>query len=737
MKLLRIALLFISFPLALMAENPMIRKVLAFWDSHKNMVVEDSLAHKTLEMPLNHLGLDVIYADIQQTPPDLSKMEKIRGIILCFQEGTKIKDPNGFIEWAIEAIDLGNKIIILGDPGFSANLEGVYTSGNLQNRLFEKMGFINAQKWIDFTFDYEILEQDAGLFPFEKDFPNPLPGFYINRAIKGRAKSLLSIAIEGKPDSYSDLAIISPNGAYISDNYYNNYASDFLNPRNVGWYVNPFKLFRMILDIPVFPIPDVTTLAGRRLFFTTCHGDSWNTLTSIEEYEGKEVYCSEVLLEKVFKPNSDLPMTVAVVAGDVDPKWVGKKLTPQIVRDYFNLPHIQSASHTYSHPFFWDFFETGGPEKEIDYLHLYPYGTWKNSYLSWFRSKAYQSVLPKNQLESELTWGYVTPRAYANEPFNLNKEITGAVDYLNQFAPQDNKIQILIWSGDSRPWSTPVELCEKAGIKQFGGGTVRFDPDFPSMLYVFPLGRKPGGLIQLYAASNGENSYTNGWKGPFFGYKYLPATLTNTESPRRLKPIQLYFHSYSGQFQASVDAILSNIDFIRTQRYIPITTSRFCDIGEGFYSAQIENLGSNTWKIQDRKGLQTVRFDDSPNLQVDLSKSSGVIGFLHHQNSLYVYLDAAELQPIIAIGQEISNGKPYLVDSSWEIWDLKRDTNEIGFKTKGWGKLLMTWKMPKSGRYSIETPIQTSSVQTEEGFLAIELDLPFNQEIEIKIIRES
>ena len=51
------------------------RGVLAFWDSRVSATVDDCLVHRTLEMPLNYLGLDVMYWDIQQPLPDIAVTE--------------------------------------------------------------------------------------------------------------------------------------------------------------------------------------------------------------------------------------------------------------------------------------------------------------------------------------------------------------------------------------------------------------------------------------------------------------------------------------------------------------------------------------------------------------------------------------------------------------------------------------------------------------------------------------
>jgi hypothetical protein len=707
------------------------RHVIGCWDSLVDGILEESLVHKTVEMPLNHLGLSVIYCDIQKPLPVLAEGDGICGVILCFKAKAAMKDPKVFVEWAIDAVDKGKKVVVMRNPGFLADLAGKYTPGDVQNRLFERIGFTNSQEWIDYPFEYQVSVREGGLTPFERDYPHPLAGFYRSKVSSASARSYLSVEIPGKQETRSDLIIIGPQGAYISEFYANSYDEVLLkeNPRGIGWYVDPFRFFEMVFALPVRPIPDVTTLAGRRIYFANCSGDSWNGETLIEEYVKKGVYCSEVILEKVIKPHPDLPVSVGVVAADVDPLWVAKERSRDVARQYFALPQVETASHTYSHPFYWEYFRTGGPEKEIDYLYRYPYGTWQNSYLSWFRAKYYQYFRPKEFKKRKLKWGYVTPRAYANYPFDLQQEISGAIDFLNPLAPRGKQIQLLVWSGDARPWDTPVLLSQRAGVKNFGGGFVRFDPDYPSNLFVYPLARAPGGVIQPYAPANAENNYTAGWKDQFYGFQYLPATWIRTGSPRRLKPVHLSYHSYSGEFQASVDAVLKNIAFAKEQMLIPIRTKRYCEIVEGFFSTVIEPLGEGQWKIRNRQGLQTVRFDQE--VRVDCGASLGVIGYQVSQGCSYVYLDAACIEPVVVLKKEGTEDLPYLIESSWEVWDLKRESAGFGFKVQGWGTLIMQWRMAQKGKVSVgESFFEVG----DEGILNIQLDLPFNQPIEIKVI---
>ena len=153
-------------------------------------------------------------------------------------------------------------------------------------------------------------------------------------------------------------------------------------------------------------------------------------------------------------------------------------------------------------------------------------------------------------------------------------------------------------------------------------------------------------------------------------------------------------------------------------------------------------MGDAKWKVSNRKGLQTLRIDNATNLKPDLSHSIGVVGFNKHQGSLYIYLDAHENEHVVQIGDLRHLSLPYLHDSSWEVWKLKREKGAFSFLTKGWGKLKMHWVLPHPGRYKITTIPQAGnpeirSVSSEENSLLVELDLPSNKLIKIKCTPEA
>ena len=71
-----------------------------------------------------------------------------------------------------------------------------------------------------------------------------------------------------------------------------------------------------------------------------------------------------------------------------------------------------------------------------------------------------------------------------------------------------------------------------------------------------------GQELQVYAPVINENVYTNLWTGPYYGFRRVLETFALTESPRRLKPIDVYYHFYSGAKVAGQQAWAEVYDFV-------------------------------------------------------------------------------------------------------------------------------------------------------------------------------
>jgi hypothetical protein len=131
---------------------------------------------------------------------------------------------------------------------------------------------------------------------------------------------------------------------------------------------------------------------------------------------------------------------------------------------------------------------------------------------------------------------------------------------------------------------------------------------------------------------------------------------------------------------------------IRTLEIAPVTTSHYCGIAHGFFSAVLTEAQPGAWSISGRGQLNTLRFDGAA--CVDYSRSRGVLGERAHQGSLYVALDPAVPDVVVAARKSgCLTNTPYLIHSRWQVRDLQRLAGGFRFYASGFGQGQMKWRV--------------------------------------------
>jgi hypothetical protein len=690
------------------AAAPVARTVIALYDGKQDPDVADSLLLSMAEMPLNHLGLMLEYHDINQPLPDISNRTDVRGVITWYNDEPKIEDPRAYIAWAEKAVDDGKKFVILGKPGFYSDIKKGEISNEVINHFLNKIGLNRKDQWVSVTPGVRYDYLTPSLFIAKEPFKFIKPPYEKITVIDKAATTHLMVreTVSDGDDEGSALIVTGPRGSYVADEYL--YHGNMAGKEEIRqWHIDPFMFFRLAFATDDLPKPDTTTIAGRRIYYSHIDGDGWNNYVHLEEYKDHPAISAQLLLDKVFRPHPDLPASVAVIAGDIDTKWAGTDYSRDIARQIFALPQIEAGTHTYSHPFVWDFFADGNWKKEEKYLQYYRYGSWNKT------SNLMEKIFPSFAGQSgatdgkKLPIGYFIPRAYANEPFDIHKEIEGSVAEISKILPPGKKVKLLAWPGDCQPFEEALRLTREAGLANINGGDSRFDPEYPSYATVAALGRPVGKERQIYASASNENTYTNEWTRKFHNYQYLKYTLEHTESPVRVKPLNIYYHVFLVERLASLNALLKNLDYAEHQEIAPVAASHFSEITQGFYTTQMIPQGSSSWQVKGRGALNTIRFDNANAKTVNFAASAGVIGQRHYQGSLYVYLDEAAKEPLIALASRTAQEHeeeapmPYLVNSRWPITNVTFKAPGFGFTAQGYGKGEMTWQVPSSGRYQL------------------------------------
>jgi polysaccharide biosynthesis protein PelA len=710
---------------------PLPRTIIALYDGKENPDIRYSRIHRFAAMPLNHLGLKLKFIDIHKSMPPIEDLQDIRGVITWF-ETDRMLHPLKFLSWAEQVMDRGIRWVVLGNLGVNANLNGKPTPLPMINRYLARLGLQTQGNWKQITYDVKLTHQNAQMVEFERPYTGILPPFLQTYRADKNNKTFLTASWGKDRISKSDLIVIGPDGGYAAPGYSMFEREDFNQ-----WYLNPFEFFRQVFRTDDLPKPDVTTLSGRRVYYSHIDGDGWRNITEIEKYRKTKEFSAEVIFNEVLKPFPDLPVSLAPIAGDLDPQWYGSEEDLALARNMLALPHVEAGSHTYSHPYYWNYYRDYHPEKEwSEFLekNVKTGLTIAKRYAPFITAKksaAGQSVKHKPENENSLIPKiYDYPRAYLDYPFDLDREIRGSVEFINKLCPPGKKVAVLQWSGDTSPFPAAIEATRKINIVNINGGDSRFDAEFPSHAWVSPVGIHNEGQLQIYTSASNENTYTELWEDRFFGFQNLPETLKNTESPRRLKPINIYYHLYSGQKTASLNALLKNLHFAQKEEIVPVSTSHYAKMAEGFYSTRLIALGEKIWRIKNRGALQTIRFDNADRLAVNMEKSQGVIGQRHHQGSLYVSLDATKREPTLALKEVASASQPptasrsYLVQGRWRVWNLElSNQHQLTFTAQGFGDGEMVWKVRQPGSYKLDLSNDQGTHQTlnevagEDGLL--------------------
>ncbi len=622
----------ISFVMTLSRElygQEMTRHILALYDSDRGQSKTNNNIHESAETILNHLGCIVDYWDVATGLPSDNQMKKYRGVLTWFYSSA-MRNAEKYLTWAERQINFGRKVVILGEIGAIKNRGNAdFLPASRINQFAKKIGFVvDEDFWSDDIAKIELVKKVPEMVEFERTLDFELTQYSKYRSINRKNKVYLSIRRNDIPGSESDIVLTGPNGGFARAPYIM-YANAETHKRQ--WRLNPFRFFEEAFALKGIPRPDVTTKNGLRIWMSHIDGDALISKSQVQ----REAYCGEVIRDEIIK-RYQWPISVSVVVGEV----IQNERFREIARSIFDIDWVEAASHSYAHPFYWADDSEDKDSYEARHLPI----------------KGYE--------------------------FNVTQEVTGSVDFINKhLLPKGKRVKNFFWTGNCKPTPEAISLCEKAGLMNVNGGDSIFDEKNRSYTAVAPLSANVGNKRQLYAPNSNENTYTNGWQGPYFGYKYALETFANTESPVRLRPMDVYYHFYSGERFASLNALKKVIDSSTAEAVAPIFMSEYLHIVNGYFNTRIEQTNSG-WKIRDFGACKTIRFDNSDKYP-DLERSQNVLGFNHYQHALYVHLADADTAEII-LAERLPE-RIYFEQASHTIENFTVSQHKIVFSTQGYG----------------------------------------------------
>lgn len=621
------------------AGNALPRKILVLLNQEGPRAPLENTVYVCCQMVLNYYGMLVEYRNINEGPlPGDESMAGFRGVITAFTEG-RIADPAGYLSWLLHQTEAGRKVIVLGPLGVTPDGDPFSETDRLANALYDKLGLRYEG---DFTTVKPLLRyahKDPQGVEFERTYPD-YPGIYERFVPVGEDLHVfLSIRRIDRPDSESAVIVTSPAGGFARVEYMR-----WMDPvtYNKQWYLDPFRFFREALDLEGVPAPDPTTLNGVRVAISHVDGDAFSGRSRI----GKKPLCAEVIRDEVLR-NFDFPVTVSVITGEVAPQALGNETLVALAREIFALPNVEPASHSYSHPYYWD-----------------PVFAGKSRY---------------HRLHGIRIPGYA---------FDPAVEIDGSVAYITEhLTPPDKPCRVFLWTGNCEPRPSDVARCDHLGLLNMNGGDTVFDDMSDSYTSVAPLVRNVGGHIQVHTGQANENILTNLWEGPFQGFRNIITTMKRTGAPRRVTPIDIYYHFYSAEYPASLKALQDVYTWVLKQETARLFTSEYLERVQGYLEAEIHPAGSGRYEVRSYGACTTIRFEDAA-LGVDLDRSENVLGWIQEPQGLFVSLAPDRDRAIVQMTKEASapEDRPYLFKATGWVNRLEREAGRIELRYRGFGE---------------------------------------------------
>lgn len=620
------------------------RDILAIWDSSEYVekLYEKTELHRNIEAIFNFYGYKFDFIDVgtswpSETLDDPKFMDKFTGIISWFNDDL-MPHPKKYLEWLNKQIENKKKIIILGEFGFFQDALGKSVKTEEINKVLEKIGIQTMDEVYENPLSLSIKKSRGKKYvEFERGLENELmKARWVKKSIK-EGEKWLQISILG-PNPTADVVFTTPFGGYAQSHF-----EIFRNPStyNPQWRINPFIFVKEVMNISKFmPIPEVSMICGKRITYTHIDGDGFVN----KSYVDKVSNSGKIVLEELIKKYK-FPTTVSIIVAEINPQYLGNDTSMEEAKEIFGLPYVEIASHTYFHPLSWE-----KVPNEIE----------QDSYLGLGERRPGPIIAygPKKELD-------------------YNKEITESIEYINKnLSPPNKNTKLLLWSGSCKPPLEALELTKKINILNMNGGDSRFDKSFDSYANVAPLYRKIGNIIQTYTSNANENMYTNLWTGPFNGQREVITTFKNTYSPILFRPMNIYYHFYSGEHTSSLEALDDLYRYIFDQDAYYIYASKYVQIIQGYIDSKIQRIDDFNWIVSDYGELRTFRIDlDDAEYYPDYAKSINIIGHKLFQGSLYLYLGEKEITHISLTKDKPKN--PYIRSTNLYIQSLSYDDKNI------------------------------------------------------------
>jgi hypothetical protein len=259
-------------------------------------------------------------------------------------------------------------------------------------------------------------------------------------------------------------------------------------------------------------------------------------------------------------------------------------------------------------------------------------------------------------------------------------------------APPGKPVPVMLWTGWCNPAEDMLALSDSEGLYNLNGGDPVMDGLLPSTMHLAPPIHQVGQRRQYFTSGPNEYILTEEWQPPFHRWRNVLETFERSGSPRRVLPINVYYHWYLVEKSAALQAMGEVMEWVVRQRPAPLFVSEYIDVVRDFEDlrmARVEAGSDEAWRVRNSGYCRTVRFDVWDR-HLDLSRSRGVVGYERQpaQRALYVHLDESHDHTVV-LSKEPGR-LPYLRHASGYVDELRSSRDRVRLITRGIGQKHLT-----------------------------------------------
>lgn len=587
---------------------------------------EDTMTTLFLQMPLEYYGYEVRHHNVHYDGLALPSHHALQGIIIDSSLQLTTEQQSSLIPWLIEHINHGTKLYFLGTlPDLlPTNRERLRKALKLNGSLLP----VSEVTHVTLNAEDSIMHFEA------KSLPRPESHLHIEAPEDAEVLLRATGSVENNDPVIFDAVFSCDWGGALLQPYLTT-----LNPEQIPMLqVDIFRYFQKALF--QIPAPDTTTRQGARIYYSHIDGDGY--LNFSEVVRGSR--SGPVILDKIID-HYGLPITASIIESEINgDSTVYQQREDEdfeaMVRPLFAHPLVEASSHTYSHPFFWS------------------------------QQDRTSAAYATQNVNIDPKYNYAT--------IDYQREIADSLRYMDEnLLPEGKQCEIFLWSGNCRPPPEALRITRKTCGRNMNGGNTTITKRAPFQALISPKSLRWGGELQVYAAIQNENVFNNALNnGRFGGFSNVIQTFTMTESPRRLKPVNVYYHFYSADRFDAFTALKRVMDWSSRQPLHPMLASTFFDIVKDSIETGIYQVDDSTWILTNQGHAQTFRLPTSAGYP-DLKKSEGILGFSDFQGQRYFHTDGRQRIKLSLTPSKPT--RPYLqsAQATVESFAVKADTIEL------------------------------------------------------------